>query len=82
MKTKINEINKVLNNNVTEIELIYLAEDWKAFVENPTKYADSVIVDMVNQYLSDMRKEEEEERYYREHCGAYYVMYEDINCDY
>ena len=49
----IRKILNVLNDNLTPQELEWLKENWKAFSEDPEKYAN--LDDLVNSSLADFR---------------------------
>lgn len=45
------DIEHVLQIEVTDDELFNIFNDWKAFYDNPLAYENSIVVDMVLQYL-------------------------------
>ena len=51
-----------------------IAEEWAAFYDEPEKYAGSVVVDMVNQFLDEYRSTEDTSKY-----NAQSVMLDDLN---
>lgn len=52
-------INQILSDNLQQDELEALAQDWKAFYENPGGYSESPVVEMVKQWLQDYRKQKD-----------------------
>lgn len=52
--TKTQEISKALGRPLTDEQMQYVYEDWNEFHNNTSKYANSVVIDMVNQYLDEL----------------------------
>lgn len=46
-------IENVLDRFLTSKELESLERDWKAFYNDPCKYRGTVVVELVNSYLSE-----------------------------
>lgn len=46
-------VSRVLKREVSPIDFENLWYDWNAFTKEPEKYANSIVVDMVNQYLDE-----------------------------
>lgn len=46
-------VSRVLGREVDQTEFENLWHDWRAFTENPEKYADTIVVDMVKLYLDE-----------------------------
>ena len=40
-------LEEILNRNLSESQIRHIINDWKAFAEDPVKYADTVVVKMV-----------------------------------
>ena len=54
MTENVKLINEVLGrDDLTEADVTCLADDWRAFCNNPMKYADTVVPLLVNQYLDE-----------------------------
>lgn len=49
----IEEVKAVLGREISQIEFENLWIDWNEFTRNPLKYAGTVVIDMVNQYLDE-----------------------------
>lgn len=49
----IEAVSRVLNREIDQIEFENLWIDWKAFARNPEKYADTIVVEMIQQYLDE-----------------------------
>ena len=61
---KIALINEVLGRtDLQEADVICLADDWRAFCNDPEKYRGTVVVDMVNQYIEEELYEEVDDGY-------------------
>ena len=70
INTKI--VSAVLEREVTEDEMQYIYEDWRAFHDDPTHYAGTAVVQMVNQYLDELHTVN------NQYTGAQSVMEDEI----
>lgn len=68
-------VSAVLKRDVTNLEMQYILEDWKAFHDDPVKYSGTVVVQMVNEYLDGYHTQEEMQNQY---TGAQHVMELDL----
>ena len=73
INTKI--VSAVLGREVTEDEMQYIYEDWRAFHDDPTHYAGTAVVQMVNQYLDELAQAVARTKVY---CGAQSEMEDEI----
>ena len=46
-------LENVLEMSLTDEQVEYLKDGWKAFYDNPTMYKDSVVINMVKQGLNE-----------------------------
>lgn len=54
MKENVRLVNEVLGrNDLNEADVTVIADDWKAFCNDPEKYRDTAVVDMVNLYIDE-----------------------------
>ena len=52
-------INEVLGRtDLIDADVVCIADDWRAFCNDPEKYRNTVVVDMVNQYIEEELYEE------------------------
>ena len=54
MMTKQALLENVLDMWLTQKQLDVIEENWKAFFNNPMQYKNSVVVDMVKQFLMEV----------------------------
>lgn len=43
----------LLGTPLTDYQWYCISDDWKAFADDPLKYADTAVVDMVKDYMSN-----------------------------
>jgi len=57
-------VNDVLGRtDLTDADVVCIADDWRAFCNDPEKYRNTVVVDMVNQYIDEELYEEVDDDY-------------------
>ena len=75
-ETKKRVVSEVLGRELSDTEMQFILEDWKAFYDNPTKYSGTVVVQLVNEYLDGFNSTD---TYKNISSGAQSVMEKEIN---
>ena len=68
-------VSDILGREVSEGEMQYIYEDWKAFHDDPVRFIGTAVVQCVNQYLDELKAVAERNRQY---TGAQSVEEEEI----
>lgn len=68
-------VSVVLSREVTDEEMQFIYEDWKAFHDDPVMYSGTAVVALVNEYLDGFNAQPE---YLDILSGAQSVMEDDI----
>lgn len=48
-------IEKVLNQKLTNTQFKAIYKDWNAFSKDPEKYQNSIVIDMIKQYINEKK---------------------------
>lgn len=68
-------VSAILQRDLSDMEMQFILEDWKAFYDEPVKYSGTVVVKLVNEYLDGFRLQDEQQNMY---TGAQSVMEQDM----
>lgn len=55
-KAQQDKVEHILDRQLTDSGIALIKNDWKAFYNNPEEYKDSVVIDMILQYLREVQQ--------------------------